>query len=76
VVSVAKEELKHINGEAERFDRDLQQLGICVRVGLKVTGPSRRFERLPAELGFEVWIGDPAEDLNWKSENSKVSRRR
>jgi hypothetical protein len=25
------------------------------------TGYSRWFERLLAELGFEVWIGDPAE---------------
>jgi hypothetical protein len=29
-----------------------------VRVGSEATGYSRWFERLLAELGFEVWIGD------------------
>jgi len=32
-----------------------------VRVGLEATGHARWFERLLAELGFELWIGDPAE---------------
>jgi transposase len=32
-----------------------------VRVGKEATGYSRWFERLLAELGFELWIGDPAE---------------
>jgi len=32
-----------------------------VRVGMEATGYSRWFERLLAELGFELWIGDPAE---------------
>jgi transposase len=31
-----------------------------VRVGMEATGYSRWFERLLVELGFEVWIGDPA----------------
>jgi transposase len=52
--------LNHSDGEAERFYRDLQQRGIRVRVGMEATGYSRWFERLLAELGFEVWIGDPA----------------
>ena len=52
--------LNHSDGEAERFYRDLQPKGIRVRVGLEATGYSRWFERLLAELGFEVWIGDPA----------------
>ena len=30
-------------------------------VGMEATGYSRWFERLLAELGFELWIGDPAE---------------
>ena len=41
--------------------RDLKQRGICVRVGMEATGYSRWFERLLAELGFEEWMGDPAE---------------
>jgi transposase len=28
---------------------------------MEATGYSRWFERLLAELGFEVWMGDPAE---------------
>jgi len=46
--------------EAERFYRELRQPGVSVRVGIEATGHSRWFERLLAELGFEVWIGDPA----------------
>ena len=29
-----------------------------MRVGMEATGRSRWFERLLAELGFELWIGD------------------
>ena len=29
-----------------------------MRVGIEATGHSRWFERLLAELGFELWIGD------------------
>jgi hypothetical protein len=54
-------ELHHSDGQAEKFYRDLKQRGICVRVGMEATGYSRWFERLLAELGFELWIGDPAE---------------
>jgi len=32
-----------------------------VRVGMEATGYSRWFERLLAELGIEVWIGNAAE---------------
>ena len=56
-----EQRLNHEGGEAERFYRDLQQRGIRVRVGMEATGYSRWFERLLAELGFELWIGDPAE---------------
>jgi Transposase len=54
-------QLNHGEGEAERFYRDLKRQGIRVRVGMEATGYSRWFERLLAELGYEVWIGDPAE---------------
>jgi transposase len=53
-------QLNHGEGEAEQFYRDLQQRAIRVRVGMEATGYSRWFERLLAELGFELWIGDPA----------------
>ena len=53
--------LNHSDGEAEKFYRDLNLRGVHVRVGMEATGYSRWFERLLAEVGFELWIGDPAE---------------
>jgi len=52
--------LNHSDGEAERFYRDLQRRQFSVRVGMEATGHARWFERLMAELKFELWIGDPA----------------
>jgi len=49
--------LEHV-GEAEQFYRALQ--GQAVRVGMEASGHARWFERLLAELGFELWIGHPA----------------
>jgi hypothetical protein len=49
--------LDHESGEAQAFYRDLQG---PVRVGIEATGPIRWFERLLAELGHELWIGDAA----------------
>src|SRR5271154_7361693 len=49
--------LDHQSGEAEAFYRNLQG---PVRVGIEATGPIRWFERLLAELGHELWIGDSA----------------
>ena len=54
-------QLNHSGGEAERFYRDLQQRGIRARIGMEATGHSRWFERLLAEIGFALWMGDPAE---------------
>src|SRR5437899_895558 len=54
-------QLNHGDGEAEKFYRELKQRGVSVRVGMEATGHSRWFERLLAELGLEVWIGDAAE---------------
>jgi transposase len=50
--------LEHGNGEAEQFYRRLA--GQVVRVGMEASGHSRWFERLLAELGYELWIGDAA----------------
>jgi transposase len=46
--------------EAEQFYREWKRAGMKVRVGIEATGQSRWFERLLAELDFELWIGDPA----------------
>src|SRR2546422_6240319 len=66
--------LNHSDGEAEKFYRDLQQRGISVRVGLEATGYSRWFERLLAELGMEVWIGDAAEIKTKRVRKQKTDR--
>src|SRR5215469_6753890 len=67
--------LNHEGGEAERFYRDLQQRAIRVRVGMEATGYSRWFERLPAELDFELWIGDPAEIKARRVKKQKTDRK-
>ena len=47
--------------EAEKFYRDLGAQGVRIRVGMEASGHARWFERLLAELQFELWIGDAAE---------------
>jgi transposase len=53
--------LVHGNQEAESFYRELKKRGVRVRVGMEATGHARWFEELMTELGFELWIGDPAQ---------------
>jgi transposase len=66
--------LNHGDGEAEKFYRELKQRGVSVRVGLEATGYSRWFERLLAELGIEVWIGDAAEIKTKRVRKQKTDR--
>jgi len=66
--------LNHSDGEAEKFYRDLKQRGVSVRVEMEATGYSRWFERLLAELGIELWIGDAAK-LKTKRVRKKKSDR-
>ena len=68
-------QLHHSGGEAEQFYRDLQRRGIRVRVGMEATGYSRWFERLLAELGFELCIGDPAEIKAKRVKKQKTDRK-
>ena len=70
-----EQELNHSDGQAEKFYRDLKQRGIRVRVGMEATGYSRWFERLLAELGFELWIGDPAEIKTRRVKKQKTDRK-
>ena len=69
-----EQELNHSDGQAEKSYRDLKQRGIRVRVGMEATGYSRWFERLLAELGFELWIGDPAEIKAKRVKKQKTDR--
>jgi transposase len=50
--------LEHESGEARAF---YTELAGPVRVGIEATGHTRWFERMLAELGHELWIGDAAE---------------
>lgn len=67
--------LMHRDGEAERFYRELKQRAIEVRVGMEATGYARWFERLLTELGFELWIGDPARIRARRVRKQKTDRK-
>jgi hypothetical protein len=49
--------LEHANGETKEFYTNLKA---PVRVGIAATGHTRWFERMLAELGHELWMGDAA----------------
>jgi transposase len=67
-------QLMHSDGEAEKFYRELKQREVKVRVGMEATGHARWFERLLAELGFELWIGDPAQIKAKRVRKKKTDR--
>ena len=69
-----EQELNHSDGQAEKFYRDLKQRGASVRVGMEATGHARWFERLMAELDFQLWIGDPAEIKAARVRKQKTDR--
>src|SRR5262249_54096383 len=60
-------------GEAENFYRGL--MGCRVRMGMEATGHARWFERLMAELKYELWIGDPAQIRAMRIRKQKTDRR-
>ena len=60
--------------QAEKFYRDLAAQGIQVRVGMEASGQARWFERLLAELNFELWIGDAAEIRTKRVRKQKTDR--
>lgn len=59
---------------AEKFYRDLAVQGVVVRVGMEASGHARWFERLLAELNFELWIGDAAEIRTKRVRKQKTDR--
>src|SRR5438477_9133988 len=60
--------------EAEKFYRDLAARGAQVRLGMEASGHARWFERLLAELNFELWIGDAAEIRAKRVRKQKTDR--
>jgi transposase len=66
--------LSHSDGEAEKFYRELKAAGCRVRVGMEATGHARWLERLLAELGFELWIGDPTKIKAKRVRKQKTDR--
>jgi transposase len=60
--------------EAGKFYRELAVLGMKVRVGMEASGHARWFERLLAELNFELWIGDAAEIRTKRVRKQKTDR--
>ncbi len=54
---LVEQRLEHANGEAKEF---YMSLAGPVRVGIEATGHTRWFERLLAQLGHELWVGDAA----------------
>jgi transposase len=66
--------LKHSNGEAEKFYRDLKVHSPEIRVGIEATGHRRWFERLLVELGCEIWTGDAAQIAAMRVRKQKTDR--
>src|SRR5947209_8196113 len=58
--------------EAEQFYRALA--GQKVRVGMEASGHARWFERILAELQFELWVGDAAEIRTKRVRKQKTDR--
>ena len=65
--------LEHSEG-AEKFYPDLAAQGKKVRVGMEASGHARWFERLLAELNFELWIGDATEIARKRERKQKTDR--
>jgi transposase len=64
--------LDHQSGEVQVFYRNLQG---PMRVGIEATGPIHWFERLLAELGHELWIGDSAKIRASEVRKQKIDER-
>jgi len=60
--------------EAEQFYRTLATEGAKVRVGMEASGHAGWFERLLAELNFELWMGDAAKIAAKRVRKQKTDR--
>jgi transposase len=66
--------LTHI-ATAEQFYRQLKRKGGSVRVGMEATGHACWFERVLAELDYELWVEDPAQIRAKQVRKQKNDRR-
>lgn len=60
--------------EAAKFYRALAATGQKVRVRMEASGHARWFERLLAELPFELWIGNAAQIQSKRARKQKTDR--
>jgi transposase len=60
--------------EAEQFYGQLREQGSQVRVGMEASGHARWFERLLADLQFELWVGNAAEIRTKRVRKQKTDR--
>ena len=60
--------------EVEKSSRALATAGETVHIGMEASGHARWFERLVAELQFELWIGDAAEIRAKRGRKQKTDR--
>ena len=67
------DDLEH-RAEAEQFYRALATVGAEVRVGMEASGHAGWFERLLAELSFELWMGDAAKIAAKRVRKQKTDR--
>ena len=70
-----EEQARRVNhpAEASAFYRSLA--GRAVRIGIEATGNFRWFQRLVAELGFELWVGDPSKIRATMPRNQRTDKR-
>lgn len=69
---IAERRLRHDNGEAERFYRELERGAL---IGMEAVGNSLWFERLVERCGHQLWIGDAAEIRASYVRKQKTDRR-
>lgn len=55
---VVTRRLEHENGEVRGFYEGLAKPSL---IGIEATGYTPWFERMAAEMGHQLWMGDPAE---------------
>lgn len=69
---IEERRLRHSDGEAERFYRELQAPAL---IGMEAVGNSQWFEQLVERLGHELWIGDAAQIRASYVRRQKTDRR-